>query len=65
MVRSAKDESNNQDQNNGSSPKQNQKTNSGGPTGFQPGQGGANGGGAVGPNFESLAKVMPALQSRR
>lgn len=36
-----------------------------GPTGFQPGQGGANGGGAVGPNFESLAKVMPALQSRR
>lgn len=46
---------------------QGQQQNNGGqgPTGFQPGQGGANGGGVNQPNIDQLVKVMPALQSRR
>ena len=35
-----------------------------GPTGFQPGQGGANSGGALPPNAVELAKNYPALASR-
>ena len=63
VVRSAKDESNNQDQNNGSSPKQNQKTNSGGPTGFQPGQGGSSGN-VVQEQRSSLLNKYPILANR-
>jgi hypothetical protein len=43
----------------------NQNDNSGnGPTGFQPGQGGANQGGTLGPNASELAKNYPALANR-
>lgn len=35
-----------------------------GPTGFQPGQGGANQGGTLGPNASELAKNYPALANR-
>lgn len=42
---------------------QQQQKNNNGSTGFQPGQGGANGNG-VGPNSKELAELMPALRSR-
>ena len=49
-------------QNNGG--QQEQSTNNQGPTGFQPGQGGANQGGTLGPNAAELAKNYPALANR-
>lgn len=41
-----------------------QGASSGQPTGFQPGQGGANSGGNLPPNASELAKTFPALNSR-
>lgn len=38
--------------------------NNGGPTGFQPGQGGANNGGSGQPDLKELAKSYPALMNR-
>jgi hypothetical protein len=55
LVKSVKDQQN-QQQNNG-----NQNN---GPTGFQPGQGGANQGGGLPPNVTELVKNYPALASR-
>lgn len=43
---------------------QQQRNNNNGPTGFQPGQGGANQGGTLPPNVAELAKTFPALASR-
>jgi hypothetical protein len=58
LVKSTKDLQ--QQQNNGNQ----QQQNNNGPTGFQPGQGGANQGGGVGPNASELVKSYPALASR-
>lgn len=43
---------------------QQQQQQQNGSTGFQPGQGGANGGAGVTPNAKELAELMPALRSR-
>lgn len=58
LVKSTKDQQ--QQQNNGNQ----QQQQNGGPTGFQPGQGGANAGGALPPNVTALARDYPALNSR-
>jgi hypothetical protein len=43
---------------------QNNDSNNNGPTGFQPGQGGANQGGSLPPNAKELVKNYPALANR-
>lgn len=44
--------------------KQEKQQNNGNPTGFQPGQGGASGGGNVDPDKAKLVEMMPALATR-
>jgi hypothetical protein len=58
LVRAQEGQQDNQQQNN------QQKNNNNGPTGFQPGQGGANNGGSMPPNVTELAKDYPALANR-
>lgn len=66
LVKTRKDQQDSQQQqNNGNQNNQQQPNNSNyGPTGFQPGQGGANQGGGVAPNAQELQKNYPALASR-